>query len=140
MPDLDEDYPADRRYTPQHQWVMPHDDGDGSQVVGITRFSYQYLDAILSLELPEPGEALKAGELYGHIQSLVGPLQELYAPVSGTVVAVNEELIEDPETIFVIDDPYGEGWLLRIVPGDPTELDGLLSAAQYTERAGVSTG
>jgi glycine cleavage system H protein len=106
MPDLDEDYPADRRYTPQHQWVMPHDDGDGSQVVGITRFSYQYLDAILSLELPEPGEALKAGELYGHIQSLVGPLQELYAPVSGTVVAVNEELIEDPETIFVIDDPY----------------------------------
>ena len=135
---LDEDYPADRRYTAQHQWVMPHGDDDGTHLVGITRFSYQRLDAILSLELPEPGEVLQAHELYGHIQSLIGPLQELYAPVAGTVVAVNEELLDDPEGIFVADDPYGEGWLLRIAPDDPAEVDRLLTAAEYVERAGVS--
>lgn len=135
MPDL-EDYPADRRYTAQHQWVMPH--GDGSHVVGITRFSYRRLDAILSLELPEEGESVQVGELYGHIQSLVGPLQELYAPVSGTVVAVNEELLDDPEAIFVADDPYGEGWLVRIVPDDPAEVERLLTAEAYRHRAGVA--
>jgi glycine cleavage system H protein len=134
---IDEDYPNDRRYTAQHQWVMPDGD-DGSHLVGITRFCYQRLDAILSLELPEPGEFLQAGELYGHIQSLVGPLQELYAPVSGTVVAVNEELLEDPEAIFVADDPYGEGWLLRLAPEDPADVERLLSAPEYLERAGVA--
>ena len=133
MPDADE-YPDDRRYTTQHQWVMADDDG---WRVGITRFSYSKLDAVLSLELPEPGERVEAGQLYGHIQSLVGPLQELYAPVSGKVLAVNEELIEDPEAIFVADDPYGEGWLVRIAPDDPAEVERLLSAQQYVERGGV---
>src|SRR2546425_4288367 len=98
------DYPDDRHYTAQHQWIMP--DGEGGHVVGITRFSYDKLDAILSLELPDPGERVEAGELYGYIQSLVGPIQELYAPVSGKVLAVNEELVDDPESIFVADDPY----------------------------------
>lgn len=133
---VEDDYPTDRRYTPQHQWMMPV--GDGSHLVGITRFSYERLDAILSLELPEPGETLRSGELYGHIQSLVGPLQELYAPVSGTVVAVNEELLEDPEAIFVADDPYGESWLLRLVPANEADVERLLSADEYVGRAGVA--
>jgi glycine cleavage system H protein len=135
MPDPDE-YPDDRRYTAQHQWVMADDAGGWR--VGITRFSYNKLDAVLSLELPEPGERVEVGELFGHIQSLVGPLQELYAPVSGKVLEVNEELLEDPEAIFVADDPYGDGWLVRIAPDDPAEVDRLLSAQEYVERAGVA--
>jgi glycine cleavage system H protein len=129
------DYPDDRRYTAQHQWIMPDD--EGGHVVGITRFSYGKLDAILALELPEPGERVEAGELYGYIQSLVGPIQELYAPVSGKVLAVNGELVEDPESIFVADDPYGESWLVRVAPDDPAEVEGLLTADQYMERGGV---
>ena len=129
------DYPDDRHYTAQHQWIMP--DGEGGHVVGITRFSYDKLDAILSLELPDPGERVEAGELYGYIQSLVGPIQELYAPVSGKVLAVNEELVDDPESIFVADDPYGESWLVRVAPDDPAEVEGLFTADQYVERAGV---
>lgn len=132
------EYPADRRYTAQHQWIMADD--DGGYRVGITRFSYGRLDAILSLELPEPGEQLEAGELYGHIQSLVGPLQELRIPVSGKVLEVNEELLEDPESIFVADDPYGEGWLVRLAPDDPAEVDRLLSAEEYVQRGGVTPG
>ena len=128
MPDPDE-YPDDRRYTAQHQWIMADDDGGWR--VGITRFSYDRLDAVLSLELPEAGEWVEAGQLYGHIQSLVGPLQELYAPVSGKVLEVNAELLEDPEAIFVADDPYGDGWMLRVRVADRDQLDPLLDAAAY---------
>jgi len=132
---LDELYPADRAYTAQHLWVLNE---EGTWRVGITRHSYGALDAIIGLELPEVDERLEAGELIGFVQSLVGAMQELYAPASGVVCELNDEIVDDPEVLFVDDDPYGDGWLIRMVPDDPSAYAALLDRDDYVERGGVS--
>jgi glycine cleavage system H protein len=118
--------PEDLRYTPQHEWVAKAD--AGRTRVGITHFAQDALGDIVFVQLPEVGVAVHAGDAFGEVESTKS-VSELYAPVSGTVVARNEQLADTPEVINT--DPYGAGWLIEIEPDDPTAIDGLLTAVAY---------
>jgi glycine cleavage system H protein len=118
--------PEQLRYTSAHEWVGTS--GDGRVRVGITHFAQDALGDIVFVDLPETGAELTAGAPVGEIESTKS-VSELYAPVSGTVVAVNEVVTQAPETIN--NDPYGDGWLIEIAASAPGELDGLLDADGY---------
>jgi glycine cleavage system H protein len=121
--------PQELRYTAQHEWVSGA--GEGGRVrVGITHFAQDALGDIVFVQLPQPGTEVKAGEALGEVESTKS-VSEIYAPVSGTVVARNEALEGAPELIN--SDPYGEGWLVEIEPVDPGATGGLLDAAAYRE-------
>jgi glycine cleavage system H protein len=124
--------PADRRYAMEHQWVRPG--ADGRMVIGPTWFLHEQLVGPMHLELPDVGEHVEQGEMCGYVQSLLGAMRELHSPLAGTVVAVNEELLDDPEMIAVNDDPYGEGWLFELEPDEPEDVDRLLTAEEYSAR------
>ena len=113
--------PEDLRYTAEHEWVAG--DGSGPVRVGITHFAQDALGDIVYVQLPEVGATVAAGESFGEIESTKS-VSEIYAPVTGTVVARNEALGDTPEVINT--DPYGAGWLVEIVPSDPAAVDGLL--------------
>ncbi len=121
------DIPQDLKYTKEHEWVRA--DGD-EIVVGITRHAVDQLGDVTMVTLPDPGQAVQAGEAFGDIDS-VKAVSELYAPVSGQVTARNDALDDTPE--LVNDDPYGQGWMIRIRPADSAELDALLDAAAYAK-------
>jgi glycine cleavage system H protein len=117
--------PDDLKYYKEHEWVRV----DGSiAVVGITDYAQDALGDVVYVDLPEKGTALEAGSVIGEIES-VKSTSELHTPVSGTVVELNEQAVDKPETIN--DDPYGNGWLVKIELKDPTELDNLMSAEEY---------
>ena len=124
--------PTDRRYTDQHEWALVQDSQGGVSVVriGITDHAQDALGDIVFVQLPEVGEEVGPGNPIGEVESTKS-VSDVYAPVAGTVSAVNTALADAPETINA--DPYGDGWLVEIsVPGDggdPTE--GLLDAASY---------
>ncbi|MEV4627163.1 glycine cleavage system protein GcvH [Micromonospora sp. NPDC049523] len=120
--------PEDLRYTAEHEWVAG--DGSGSVRVGITHFAQDALGDIVYVQLPDEGATVEAGESLGEIESTKS-VSEIYAPVSGTVVARNADLGDTPELIN--SDPYGAGWLLEITPGGPAAVEGLLTAAAYRE-------
>ena len=119
------EYPEDLRYTAEHEWVEPR-----SSVVrvGITAFAQDALGDIVYLQLPAPGTEVEGGQPCGEIESTKS-VSDVYAPVSGTVSAVNEALESNPE--LVNSDPYGEGWMFELEPAEPTAADGLLDAAGY---------
>jgi glycine cleavage system H protein len=119
--------PEDLRYTPEHEWVRP---GSPTVRVGITDFAQDALGDIVYVQLPEPGTATEAGQAFGEVESTKS-VSEIYAPVSGTVVATNPRLADEPE--LVNGDPYGEGWLVEIEPSDPDGLGQLLDADGYRE-------
>jgi glycine cleavage system H protein len=118
--------PQDLRYTKEHEWCRLKD--KTIAVVGITQYAQDQLGDIVYVELPEVGEALKQGEPFGVVESTKA-VSELFAPVSGKVVEVNEPLTDAPETIN--EDPYEEGWMVQIEMADPKELDALLDATKY---------
>jgi glycine cleavage system H protein len=118
--------PEDLRYTAEHEWVAGA--SGGSVRVGITHFAQDALGDIVYVQLPDPGTAVTAGEAFGEVESTKS-VSEIYAPLTGTVVARNDKLGEEPEVINT--DPYGEGWLVEIEPADPTAVDGLLTASAY---------
>lgn len=120
--------PEDLRYTAEHEWVAG--DGTGPVRVGITHFAQDALGDIVYVQLPEEGAGVQAGESLGEVESTKS-VSEIYAPVTGTVVACNAVLAETPEVIN--SDPYGAGWLVEIQPSDPDALDALLTAAAYRE-------
>lgn len=120
-------FPDDLQYTEEHEWAK-FSESQGVVTVGITDFAQSELGDIVFLELPDIGSETKAGEPLGTIEA-VKTVADLYAPVSGKVTAVNEELENAPELIN--EDPYGKGWILKIEVADPRELDGLLSAEKY---------
>lgn len=120
--------PDDLRYTAEHEWVTPVKDGPVR--VGITHFAQDALGDIVYVQLPDKGAAVQAGEALGEVESTKS-VSEIYAPVSGTVVARNEQLSDQPELINT--DPYGAGWLVEIAPADPAALDSLLDAAGYRQ-------
>lgn len=120
--------PEDLRYTAEHEWVAG--DGTGPVRVGITHFAQDALGDIVYVQLPDEGSTVEAGQALGEVESTKS-VSEIYAPVSGTVTARNEELLNAPETIN--SDPYGVGWLVEIQPSDPALLDGLLTAEAYRE-------
>jgi glycine cleavage system H protein len=119
--------PDDLRYTSDHEWVTP---GTTTVKVGITHYAQDALGDIVYVQLPEPGTAVEAGQSFGEVESTKS-VSEIFAPVSGTVVARNDQLADEPELIN--SDPYGEGWLVEIEPDDPAEIDGLLDADGYRE-------
>ena len=119
--------PRDCRYTEEHEWVKL--DGDLARV-GITNYAQEQLGDIVYVELPQPGDGLTQFEPFGIIES-VKAASDLYAPIGGEVVAVNEELVDKPE--LVNEDPYGKGWLLQVDPEDEAQIDRLMTAEQYDD-------
>jgi glycine cleavage system H protein len=120
------DVPSDLKYSAEHEWVRT---GDGAAVrVGITDFAQQSLGDVVYVSLPEVGAAVTAGAACGEIESTKS-VSDLFAPVSGTVTARNDELDGTPELIN--SDPYGAGWIIEIEVSAQAELDALLDAAAY---------
>jgi glycine cleavage system H protein len=119
--------PADLKYTKEHEWVRM--DGDVG-TVGITDYAQDQLGDIVLVDLPETGTSVSYMEKFGEIES-VKAVSELFSPVTGEVVAVNDALAEGPE--LVNDEPYEGGWMLRVRLTDPAEADKLLSAADYEQ-------
>ena len=117
-------YPADLKYTKEHEWIRV--EGDNG-VVGITNFAQQQLGDVVYVDLPEVGRTLKAGDTFGTIES-VKAVSELYAPVSGEVVAVNDALSTSPESVNK--DPHG-AWIIKVKPSNTGELGSLLDATAY---------
>ncbi|MBT2657427.1 glycine cleavage system protein GcvH [Bacillus sp. ISL-18] len=119
--------PKELRYSEEHEWVKV----EGEKVrVGITDFAQHELGDIVFVELPEVGADVSADEPFGSVES-VKTVSELYAPVSGKVVEINEELSDNPE--FVNESPYEKAWMIVIEPSDVSEVDNLMSAEQYAE-------
>lgn len=120
------DTPNELRYASSHEWTR--EESDGTVTVGITNHAQDQLGDVVFVELPEIGRELNVGDECAVIES-VKAASDIYAPVSGTVVAINEALVDTPELIN--DDPYGAAWLMRIKVADASELDALLDAAGY---------
>ena len=117
------DVPDDRRYLESHEWTTT---GGDTVRVGVSDFAQDELGDVVFVELPEVGGTVTAGETFGVVESIKA-VSDLYAPVSGEVVAVNETLFDRPE--LVNEDPYGEGWLLEVAVDD--EADDLLDPEEY---------
>ena len=121
-------YPDDLKYTKEHEWVRA--ESGTTVVVGITEYAADELGDVVFVELPDVGAEVTAMGVFGEIES-VKAVSELYSPVSGTVVERNEELDDTPE--LVNDLAYREGWMIKIELSDPSQLDGLMSAADYEQ-------
>ena len=121
--------PEDLRYTAEHEWLTPLG-SESSHKVGITDFAQDSLGDIVYVQLPEIGAEVKAGESLGEVESTKS-VSEIFAPVTGTIVARNDRLEATPELVNT--DPYGEGWLVEIRPADPAAVDALLDAAAYRD-------
>ncbi|HEY5517803.1 MAG TPA: glycine cleavage system protein GcvH [Coriobacteriia bacterium] len=117
--------PADLRYDKEHEWVRV--EGDVA-VIGISEFAQDQLGEVVYVDLPDAGDELVAGDTFGEIES-VKSVSELFAPVSGTVVEVNDEL--DTASEVINSDPYGAGWMVKIKLSDASQLDALMSAGEY---------
>ncbi|MFY0664881.1 MAG: glycine cleavage system protein GcvH [Natronospirillum sp.] len=120
--------PADRKYTATHEWLKA--DTDGTFLMGITDHAQELLGDIVFVELPEESREVAAGEEIAVIES-VKAASDIYAPVAGTIVAVNDALTDSPDTIN--DDAHTAGWILRLRPSNAADVDALLSADDYTQ-------
>ena len=121
-------YPEDLKYTSEHEWVRDPGETPGTVRIGITHYAQDQLGDIVYVKLPQVGEDVVAGEPCGELESTKS-VSDLYAPVSGTVTAVNEELSSRPE--LVNSDPYGNGWMVVIEADAADGHEGLLTAAEY---------
>lgn len=120
-------YPSDLRYDKEHEWVRV--EGDVA-VVGISDFAQDQLGEVVYIDLPAVGDTVTAGEMFGEVES-VKSVSELFSPVTGEVVKVNNELDSAPEAVN--EDAYGIGWMIEVKLADPSELDGLMSAGEYQD-------
>lgn len=121
-------FPEDLRYTTEHEWLRSPGEAEGSVRVGITDFAQEALGDVVFVSLPEVGAQVEAGSPVGELESTKS-VSDVFAPLSGTVAAVNDALEGTPE--LVNSDAYGEGWLFEIVPSDPSAMDDLMDAATY---------
>ena len=121
-------YPDDCRYADSHEYVRP--EGDLMRI-GISAFAVDQLGDIVFVELPDVGAALSQGSSFGSVES-VKAVEEVIAPISGTIEARNEAVLASPEELQ--NDPYGEGWLLLVRPSDPAQLQGLMDATTYSAK------
>jgi glycine cleavage system H protein len=119
--------PDDLRYLETHEWTTT---GDGRRV-GITDFAQDELGDVVFVELPDVGETVSQGAAFGVVESIKA-VSDLYAPLSGEVVAVNDDLFDAPELVNT--DPYGDGWMIEVEPSDPDETAELLTVAEYQEQ------
>ena len=120
-------YPENLRYHPEHDWARVE---DAEAVFGITWYAQDTLGEVVFYEPPAVGTAVTKDQPYAEVES-VKAVSEVYAPLSGEIVAVNEALSESPEKIN--EDPYGDGWMVRVKLSDPAEVDGLLEVGAYRE-------
>jgi glycine cleavage system H protein len=121
----DESYPEELKYHREHDWARVAGD---EATVGITWYAQDALGELVHFEPPEQGASVAAGESYGEVES-VKAVSDLISPVSGEVIDVNQAVVDEPEKVN--DDPYGEGWLIRVRLNDPAEADSLLDVAAY---------
>ena len=121
------EYPEGLKFTKEHEWVLVEDQ---VAIIGITEYAEQELGDVVYVELPEVGEKIVKDDPFGAVES-VKAVSDIYAPVSGTVVEVNDTLPDSPETIN--DDPYGDGWLIKVEMTDKDDLKDLMSAEEYAE-------
>lgn len=121
-------YPENLKYTSEHEWVRTPGEGEGTVRVGITEFAQDALGDIVYVSLPQVGDQLTAGETCGELESTKS-VSDIYAPVTGEVVATNGALDSTPE--LVNSDPYEAGWLFEVTLADAGQVDGLLDAATY---------
>jgi glycine cleavage system H protein len=119
--------PEDLQYSKDHEWIRV--DGD-TGTIGITDHAQNSLGDVVYVELPKPGETFAAHESFGSVES-VKAVSEIFTPVSGEIVEVNESLQDEPEKVNT--DPYGEGWMIRIRMKSPGEVDSLLTVAEYED-------
>ena len=119
--------PNELRYTKEHEWVKVE---ENTAVIGITDFAQNELGDIVFVELPEVGDEVSLNQPFGSVES-VKTVTELYAPVSGTVVAVNEELSDSPE--LVNESPYETAWMIKVELSNPSEVEQLLTPEAYKE-------
>ncbi|EPJ48695.1 MAG: glycine cleavage system H protein [Osedax symbiont Rs1] len=118
--------PTNRKYAPSHEWIL--DNGDGTVTIGITDHAQELLGDVVFVELPEVGAQIEAGSEFSLVES-VKAASDIYAPVSGEIIAVNELLEDAPEKIN--EDPFEAAWIAKVKLSDASELDGLLDAAGY---------
>jgi len=129
MSDLE--YPADLRYTPDHEWVK--DQGDGVVRIGISAFAQDALGDVVYVSLPTVGDTVAAGDACGEVESTKS-VSDLYSPLAGDVTAINEQLDATPE--LVNNDPYGEGWMYELKLSDAAAIDGLQDVEAYKASLG----
>jgi glycine cleavage system H protein len=123
--------PADLRYSSDHEWARA--EAAGRVRVGITDYAQDALGDVVYVDLPAVGDRVEIGTSFGEVESTKS-VSELYAPVTGTVLEVNGDLVDEPQKLN--EDPYGDGWVCVIEPDDPAQLDTLLDAAAYTALIG----
>ena len=127
-------YPEDMRYTREHEWVRME---DALAVIGVTEHAQDQLGDIVFVDLPDEGATVAQFAKFGEIES-VKAVSDLFAPLSGDVVEVNTRLDDEPE--LVNDSPHGEGWMLKMRPSQPSELEALLTAAAYERYLAEESG
>ena len=120
-------YPSDLKYSEEHEWVRVEGD---TVTVGISDFAQDQLGEVVFVDLPDVGSEIVGGETFGEVES-VKSVSDLFSPVTGSVVERNDNLPDAPETVN--EDPYGDGWLVKVKMGDASELDALMSAAEYED-------
>ncbi|NMA74844.1 MAG: glycine cleavage system protein GcvH [Bacteroidales bacterium] len=120
-------FPEELKYTKEHEWVRVEDD---FVYIGITDYAQDQLGDIVFIDIPTLDETLESGEVFGTIE-VVKTVSDLFLPISGTIIEVNETLEEQPE--LVNEDPYGEGWIIKVEPADDADFDALLTASAYKE-------
>ncbi len=120
--------PDDRRYTNEHEWIKVEDPQTGQALVGITDYAQDQLGDVVYFDLPQPGDTLAAMQKMGEVES-VKAVSDLFSPVSGQVAEVNSDLADRPE--LANEDPFEQGWILRVTMTDASEMDALMSAAEY---------
>lgn len=121
-------YPTDLKYTKEHEWIR--DNGDGTATVGITDFAQGELGDIVFVEIEPEGFEFEQDEVFGTVEA-VKTVSELFAPIAGEIIETNEKLEMEPE--LVNDDPYGDGWMVKISIEDESQLDDLMSPDEYKE-------
>ena len=126
------DIPSDLRYTEEHEYVKPADDDD-VVIIGITDYAQGELGDVVYVDLPAVGATFDKMEVFGTIEA-VKAVSELYCPVAGEIVEINGQLDNDPALIN--QDPYGDGWMIKLRVRNPSELDAALSAADYAQHIG----
>jgi len=119
--------PEDLHYSKDHEWVKV--EGDVA-VIGITDYAQDSLGDVVYVELPKPGDVFSTNESFGSVES-VKAVSEVFTPIAGEVVAINESLADEPETVN--SDPYAAGWMIRLKMSNPGEVDSMLTAAEYED-------
>ncbi len=119
-------FPAELKYTKDHEWIRV--EADGTAVIGITEFAQKELGDIVYVDVPNVGKDLQAEEIFGTVEA-VKTVSDLFLPVAGNVLEVNDKLESQPE--LVNNDPYGDGWMIKLKPANAADIDALMDSAAY---------